>query len=119
MKNLIIITPKAFCEKKFLEVIKKINENDYKIIGMKLERMDIFSLQKKVGKESEKDKAKEMSELLKTPTMLIAIEGKEAVKFGKNILEEYGKEYIHTSSSESVAGYEIERFFEKKEIFDY
>jgi hypothetical protein len=50
MKNLIIITPKAFCEKKFLEIMNKIKENNYKIIGMKLERLDIFSLQKKSRK---------------------------------------------------------------------
>lgn len=119
MKNLIIITPKAFCEKKFLEIMNKIKENNYKIIGMKLERLDIFSLQKKVGKESDKNKAKEMSDLIKTPTMLIVIEGSETIKFGKNLEQEYGKSHIHASSSESVAGYEIERFFEKKEIFDY
>ncbi|NMA44568.1 MAG: nucleoside-diphosphate kinase [Candidatus Diapherotrites archaeon] len=119
MKSLIIITPKAFREKKFLEIMKKINENNYKIIGMKLERMDMFFLQKKVGKESDKNNAKKMSDLLKTPTMLIIIEGKEAIKFGKNLEKEYGKENIHISTSESVAGYEIERFFEKKEIFDY
>ena len=71
-----------------------------------------------MGKESDKNNAK-MSDLLKTPTMLIIIEGKEAIKFGKNLEKEYGKENIHISTSESVAGYEIERFFEKKEIFDY
>ena len=45
MKSLIIITPKAFREKVFGDY-EKINENNYKIIGMKLERMDMFFTKK-------------------------------------------------------------------------
>lgn len=118
MKNLIIITPKAFGEGKFLEVMQKIAKNNYKIIGLKLEKMDIFGIEKKVGKETNKNKIKEMSKLLKTPCVLIAIEGEGSIKFGNSLKEEYGKEYLHNSSSQQVADYEIERFFEKKEIFE-
>lgn len=111
MKCLIIVTPKAINRGYLGEIVIKI-ENHAKIIGFKMANLDINNL-------SLKTNSLENSAGLLVPCALIIAESNDAVELGKKIREEYGPTMVHISENSEISKYEIERFFEKKEIFEH
>jgi len=116
MKSLIIVSPKAVNKKMLSEVTKKLEEN-FVVVGFKLEKLDINNLAKK--KKEEKIDKKEIEEGLNVPCAMIVIEGNKSIEFGKKLRSDLGNDIVHVSENEEVARYEIERFFKKEELFEH
>ena len=116
MRCLIIATPSALNEGRAHSIIQAIESRELKIVGLKAELLDICGIEKKAKNEKDPDKKSAFEAQLKVPCILIAVEGASAISAGKEIQKEFG-DFVHSSSSQEIAAYEITRFFKKEEIF--
>jgi len=119
MKTLIIATPSAINESYVGKIITKLDELGVSILGIKMSSLDIHNLSKQKQKEKNLQKKKEIQKALKVPCVLIIAKGGNAIQKGKEIEKIFGNEKVHVSQNLEIAKYEIERFFKKKEIFEY
>jgi hypothetical protein len=117
LKNLIIVKPSALAKKVLGLIIQRIEEKNAIIVSIKTSLFDIHSIEKKLIEEQEEKNKKELINAKKIPCVLIIIQGSDAINFGQNLKKEFN-DYIHVSLNEETAKYEINRFFEKNEIFE-
>ena len=113
MKSLIIIKPSALAKKALGLIISKIEEQKLTIVAIKTLNFDIHSLERK----SNEEKKVVMKLAEKIPSVLVIVNGEEAINFGQMLKKNF-KDDVHVSLNEETAKYEINRFFDKKEIFE-
>lgn len=117
MKTLIIIKPSALAKKALGLIMSKIEQHDVTIVAVKTMNFDIHSLERKMIEEESEEKKGEMKSAQKIPSVLVLVQGENAIDVGQSLKKELN-DYIHVSLNEETAKYEINRFFEKKEIFE-
>ena len=117
MKTLIIVKPSALAKKALGLIISKIENKNLKITATKTVDFDIHSLERKSVEEASEEKKVEMKNAQKIPCILIIAQGIDAIKIGQELKKEFN-DYIHVSLNSETAKYEINRFFDKKEIFE-
>jgi nucleoside diphosphate kinase len=117
LKSLIIIKPSALAKKAFGLIILKIEEQKLTIVAVKTLNFDIHSLERKSNEENDEEKKSKMKMAEKIPSVLVIVQGEEAINFGQMLKKNF-KDDIHVSLNEETAKYEINRFFDKKEIFE-
>lgn len=117
MKSLIIIKPSALAKKSFGLIISRIEKENVSIVSMKTTGFDIHLFKKKLNEEQNEEKKIQMQNAKKIPCVLIIIQGENAVNVGQNLKKEFN-DLIHSSLNEETAKYEINRFFEKEEVFE-
>jgi nucleoside diphosphate kinase len=117
LKSLIIIKPSAIAQKALGLIFSRIENEKVTIISAKTMNFDIHLFDKKIiAQESEEIKEK-MSKAKRIPCILIVIKGEDAVNVGQHLKKEFG-DLVHVSLNEETAKYEMNRFFEKKELFE-
>ncbi len=117
MKSLIIIKPSALAKKVLGLIISKIEEQKLTIVAVKTLNFDVHSLERKSSDEENEGKKIQMKMAEKIPCVLVIVSGDEAINFGQMLKKNF-KDDIHVSLNEETAKYEINRFFDKKEIFE-
>lgn len=117
MKSLIIVKPSALAKKVLGLIILKIEEQNLTIVAVKTLNFDIHSLERKSIEEKSEEKKIQMKIAERIPSILIIVSGDEAINFGQ-MLKKIFKDDVHVSLNEETAKYEINRFFDKKEIFE-
>ena len=117
MKTLIIIKPSALAKKALGLIISKFESKAVEIVAVKTLNFDIHSLERKSKEEKIVEKKVEMKNAQKIPSVLIIAQGENAVNVGQELKKEF-KDLVHVSLNEETAKYEINRFFDKKEIFE-
>ena len=117
MKTLIIIKPSALAKKALGLILSKIEEQNLIIVAIKTLNFDIHSLERKSSEEKNEEKKIQMKMAEKIPSVLVIVRGDEAINFGQ-MLKKIFRDDVHVSLNEETAKYEINRFFDKKEIFE-
>ncbi len=117
MKTLIIIKPSAIAKKALGLIITKIENENITIVAVKTMNFDIHSFERKILEEKSEEKIVEMKAAEKIPCVLVIAQGENAINIGQRLKKEFSDD-IHVSLNEETAKYEINRFFEKKEIFE-
>ena len=117
MKTLIIVKPSAIANKALGLIISVIEERKLNIISIKTMNFDIHSIERKSLNEPDEKFKVEMNNARKIPSVLIIAQGENAIAIGQDLKKEF-KDLIHVSLNEETAKYEMNRFFEKKEIFE-
>jgi len=117
LKTLIIIKPSALAKKALGLIISKFENKKIEIVAVKTLDFDIHSLERKSNEEKEEKKKIEMKNAQKIPCVLIIAQGENAISVGQELKKEFN-DYVHVSLNEETAKYEINRFFDKKEIFE-
>lgn len=118
MKSLIIARPAALNLGQLWKIVKEIEDNKLKIIGLKEALLDIHFLAKRAKNEKDTEKIEKINEGEKVPCILIAVEGDKTEIVSKEIMEKYGG-LVHISQNAEIAKYEISRFFGQDELFSY
>jgi len=117
LKTLIIVKPSALAKKVLGLIISRFEERKVIIVAVKTMNFDIHSLGRKGLEEISEEMKIEMKNAEKIPSVLIIVQGENAINVGQDLKKEF-KDYVHVSLNEETAKYEINRFFDKKEIFE-
>lgn len=117
LKTLIIIKPSALAKKALGLIMSKIENESVTLVAVKTIDFDIHSLERKILEEKNDEKINAMENAKKIPCILVIAQGENAINIGQRLKKEFN-DYIHVSLNEETAKYEINRFFEKKEIFE-
>lgn len=137
-RTLVILKPDAVNRSLVGRIITRFEEKGLKVVGMKMEHMNILKLNEHyahhVGKPFYAEIVKYMSSI---PCILMVIEGKDVVNVVRKLAGETNgrnappgtirgdfsmsiqSNLIHASENDEVAKYEIKRFFKDGELFDY
>ncbi len=118
MRSLIIARPAALNLGQLWKIIREIEDNKLKIIGLKEARLDIHFLSSRAKEEKYAARADKFAEGEKVPCVLIAVEGEKAEDIAKEIQDKYSG-LVHISLNSEIAKYEIQRFFTAEEIFSF
>ena len=118
LRTMIIAKPAAVNDGLVNQILAMLEIAELKIIGLKVEVLDVHHLEKDLDREKDASKKKLLEDAVKIPSVLIAVEGNTAIIVGKKIKEKYDWK-VHVSASEEVGKYEITRFFKTSELFEY
>ena len=114
---MIIVKPSALAKKALGLIIQRVEEKGGRLVSIKTSLLDVHSIEKKLLEEKEEKNKQELINAKKIPCVLIIIQGKSSVNVGQDLKKEFD-DLIHVSLNEETAKYEINRFFEKEEIFE-
>ena len=137
-QTLVIIKPDAVNRCLVGEVIKRFEQKGLKIKAMKMQMLQPYVLKEHYAQHKDKTFFKELiGYMTSIPSILIVLHGKDAVNVVRKMVgPTQGREaapgtirgdysvsnqsnIVHASENDETAKKEIERFFTKKEIFDY
>lgn len=137
-RTLVILKPDAVNRSLAGRVITRFEEKGLKIVGMKMEHLDIYKLKEHYSQYLDKPFFGEIVKYMSSiPCILMIIEGKDAVAVVRKLVGETNgrnatpgtirgdfslsiqSNLIHASENDEIAKYEIKRFFKDGEIFDY
>jgi hypothetical protein len=118
LRSLIIARPAALNIGQLWKIVREIEDNKLKIIGLKEARLDIHFLSSRAKEERHAENSDKFLEGEKVPCVLIAVEGEKAEDVAKQIQDKYSG-LVHISLNSEIAKYEIQRFFTSEEIFAF
>lgn len=137
-RTLVIVKPDGVNRCLIGEVIKRFEQKGLKIIGLKLERLKVYSLKDHYVHLENKPFYQELLNFMTSvPCVLIALEGKDAVQVVRTLVGstnartadvgtirgDYAMSIqtniVHASENDEMAEKEIKRFFKEEEIIDY
>ena len=137
-RTLIIIKPDALQRNLLGEIISRFEKKGLKIIGLKMMTIDATKIKEHYAHHLNKPCFKSLKNFMQSsPVIIIALEGLEAVKAVRLIVgPTKGREadagsirgdlsmsgqcnIVHASDEIKIAKEEINRFFNKKELFTY
>lgn len=137
-QTLVIIKPDAVNRSLVGEVIKRFEQKGLKIRAMKMQLLQPYALKEHYAKHMDKGFYEELIKYMSSiPSVLVVLEGKEVIAIVRKMVgSTQGREagpgtirgdysvsnqsnIVHASENEKAAKAEIERFFTKKEIYDY
>ncbi len=137
-RTLIIIKPDAINRSLAGEILNKFEDKGLKIIGLKMERLNVYQLKDHYAHLENKPFFKELVEFMSSiPSILMVVEGKDAVNVvrrlvgatnGRDALPgtirgDYSMStqtnLVHASETKEMAEKEIKRFFKEDELYEY
>ncbi len=137
-RTLVIVKPDGVNRCLVGEVIKRFERKGLKIIGLKLERLNVYTLKDHYSHLQSKPFYQELLNYMTSiPCVLMVLEGKEAVQVVRTLVgSTNGREadigtirgdyamsiqtnIVHASENNDVAEQEIKRFFKEEELFEY
>ncbi|MCD6407172.1 nucleoside-diphosphate kinase [Candidatus Aerophobetes bacterium] len=137
-RTLVLIKPDGVCKRLIGEIIKRIEENGFKIVGLKMVRARRQEIEKFYEPHKDKPFFPGLVDFMLTaPCVAMVVEGKNVVKKIRELIGErvpseakkgsirgdFGSDgrrnVIHGSDSSSSAEREINCFFSNEEIFSY
>jgi len=137
-KTLVLIKPDGLQRNLIGEIITRFEKKGLKIIGMKMTKMDNQMIEDHYGKYKDKPFFKSLTDFMQsTPIIAIALEGVDAV-YAVRLITGSTKareadagtirgdlamglqtNIVHVSDPEENPEEEIDRFFQKDELFNY
>jgi len=137
-RTLVILKPDAVNRCLVGRILSRFEEKGLKIVGMKMERLNVYKLKQHYEHLTNKPFFDELLDYMSSiPCILVVIEGKDSVAVVRRLAgETCGRDaspgtirgdfsmstqtnLIHASENDEVAKYEIERFFKPEEMFSY
>jgi nucleoside-diphosphate kinase len=137
-RTLVIVKPDGVNRCLVGEVISRFEKKGLKLIGLKLERLKVYSLKDHYVHLQEKPFYQELLDYMTSiPCVLMVLEGKDAVNVVRTLVgSTNGREadigtirgdyamsvqtnIVHASENEKMAEEEIKRFFKEEEIHEY
>lgn len=137
-RTLVIIKPDGVNRCLIGEVIKRFEQKGLKIIGLKLERLNVYKLKDHYVHLEDKPFYQELLNYMTSiPCVLMVLEGKEAVQVVRTLVGptnsrkadvgtirgDYAMSIqtniVHASENNELAEKEIKRFFKKEELIEY
>lgn len=136
-RTLVIIKPDALQRNLIGEIISRFERKGLKIVGCKMMRLDDAILAEHYSHHKDKPFFGSLKEYMKhSPVIVIVLEGEDAVQGVRLIsgatkgvdadagtirgdLAMSNQNLVHASDSKESAEREIERFFDKDELFSY
>jgi nucleoside-diphosphate kinase len=136
--SVVLLKPDAVQRCLVGELIKRIEQRGFKIVGIKMLRLDRKTLKEHYSHLLDKPFYKQLEDfMVSCPVIAIAFKGPRAVEAIRQIVGATdpikanpgsiradfsivpGKNLIHASDSKEKAEEELKRFFKEEEIFDY
>ena len=137
-RTLVIIKPDGVNRALIGRVITRFEEKGLKIVGLKMERLQVYKLKDHYAHLTGKPFFEELLNFMSSiPSILMVIEGKDAVNVVRKLAgvtngrdAEAGTirgdfsmstqtNIVHASENDEVAKYEIARFFKDEELHEY
>ena len=137
-RTLVIVKPDGVNRSLIGNVINRFEQKGLKIIGLKMERLNVYTLKDHYVHLSDKPFFQEILDFMTSiPCVLIAIEGKEAVAVVRQLVgATNGREadvgtirgdyamsvqtnIVHASENDKAAEEELARFFKEEELIEY
>jgi nucleoside-diphosphate kinase len=137
-RTLVIVKPDGVNRCLIGDIINRFEKKGLKLIGLKMERLNVYSLKDHYVHLKEKPFYQELLEYMTSiPCILMILEGKDAVNVVRKLVGttngrdadigtirgDYAMSVqtniVHASEDEKMAEEEIKRFFKKEEIHEY
>ncbi len=137
-RTLVIIKPDAINRCLIGRTITRFEEKGLKIIGLKMEKLNVYSMREHYKHHEDKPFYDEILEFMTSiPSILLVIEGKDAVNTIRKLIGptcgrdaepgtirgDYSMStqtnIVHASEDETAAEKEIQRFFKEEELCEY
>ncbi|MEI7961087.1 MAG: nucleoside-diphosphate kinase [archaeon] len=137
-RTLVILKPDSVNRSLLGRIITRFEEKGLKIVGMKMEHLNIYKLKEHYAHLADKPFFGEIAKYMSSiPCVLMVIEGKDVVSVVRKLVGETNgrsalpgtirgdfamsvqSNLVHASENDEIAKYEIKRFFKDEELFDY